>query len=47
MDHPFLQTKQLPDWSQMLPEKIETDIQKALNSAQEAIDAISKLLASV
>ena len=25
----FLQTKQLPDWSQMLPEKIETDIHKA------------------
>ena len=44
MDHPFLQTKQLPDWSQMLPEKIETDIHKALDSAQEAIDAISKLL---
>ena len=44
MDHPFLQTKQLPDWSHMLPEKIETDIHKALDSAQEAIDAISKLL---
>ena len=44
MDHPFLQTKQLPDWSQMLPEKIETDIHKVLDSAQEAIDAISKLL---
>ena len=28
----------------MLPEKIETDIHKALDSAQEAIDAISKLL---
>ena len=44
MDHPFLQTKQLPDWSQMLPEKIETDINKALDSAHEVIDAISKLL---
>ena len=44
MDHPFLQPKQLPDWSQMLPENIETDIHKALHTSQEAIDTISKLL---
>lgn len=44
MKHPFLQTKQLPDWSAMHPLKIEADIDKALESAQEAIDTISRLL---
>ena len=43
MDHPFLQTKQLPNWSAMLPEKIEADINKTLQSAKEAIDDISQL----
>ena len=43
MDHPFLQTKQLPNWSAMLPEKIEADINKTLQSSKEAIDEISQL----
>ena len=43
MDHPFLQTKQLPDWSVMLPKNIEADISKALQSAQDAINDIATL----
>lgn len=44
MSHSFLQTKQLPDWSAMLPSKIEADINHALTLAQGGIDDISNLL---
>ena len=44
MSHSFLQTKQLPDWSAMLPSKIEADINHALTLAQGGIDDISTLL---
>ena len=43
MKHPFLQEKQLPDWSLMLPSKIEVDINKALQEAEIIIRDISKL----
>lgn len=43
MDHPFLQTKQLPDWSIMHPAEIEVDISKVLQVAESAIDTISNL----
>lgn len=39
--HPFLQDDFHIRWSSLVPSSIETDIRKALNEAQEQIDALS------
>ena len=41
MRNPFLDTSFLPDWSALTAEHVEPDIRKALDEAEEQIDAIA------
>lgn len=46
MQNPFLQKKHLPDWSQMRPEAIESDITQAIADAKHSIEALIALESS-